>query len=306
MAIPQHGQRRFSSNSLGNLYAEAIKAYETAWLHVADAPDGCSANNSSVGGIKLYGRVDRDRSVRHHSGLKLNLKLAGAEPVRRGARLGDRLGAAGVTAVAILEGEILSLVAGVDLAGEIAVRDVPVAVLACLVGGARFVEKAEFVDVDLRGGAAGGVTAVLVGNQATASANRDWAAGECRVVVDLDRLACIAPVQGKIRRVALCYVQDSLCLRPEGNVRVGSVGVELEVTVGLGIELCVYNGEIGPADAAGGTACRSNLESPDITAEIGLIRGGGGSSGSDDRESGSGEASRRVHFVRGEYSGGEN
>ena len=60
VAIPQHGQRRFSSNSLGNLYAEAIKAYETAWLHVADAPDGCSANNSSVGGIKLYGRVDRD------------------------------------------------------------------------------------------------------------------------------------------------------------------------------------------------------------------------------------------------------
>lgn len=110
-------------------------------------------------------------------------------------------------------------------------------------------------------------------------------------------LARVAPVHSKIRRIALGHEVDNLCLRSERDIRVRSVKVVLPVAVGAGTELGVFNGEIGPADAVGGTAGSSDVEGADIAAEIGEVGDGSGGSGSNGRKGSGGECSRRVHFV---------
>lgn len=176
-----------SSNSLGDLHAKTILTHKTTRLHVANTPDGGGANNSRVRSINLNRRVERQRPVRHGDGFELGLEVAGAEAVGAGAGLGDGLEAAGVAAAAVLEGEVLGLVANVDLAGEVAVRHVPVAVLAGLGVRVGDVEQVDLVDVDgARGGARVG-GAVLVRDQAAGGADGDGARGERGVVVDKDR-----------------------------------------------------------------------------------------------------------------------
>lgn len=120
-------------------------------------------------------------SLRHHGGVKLGVQVASAEPVRRSTRLGRRLEAAGVAATAVLEREVLGLVALLHTAGEVPVRDVPVAVLARLLVRASVVEEINFVDID-----SGGDAFLRVEQQASRGIDGDRAAGQSRVVVDLD------------------------------------------------------------------------------------------------------------------------
>lgn len=136
---------------------------------------------SKTGEARAWVQAGFLTSLRHHRGIKLGVQVASAEPVRRSTRLSRRLEAAGVAAAAVLEREVLGLVALLHTAGEVPVRDVPVAVLARLLVGACVVEQIDFVDVGC------GRDAVLrVEQQASRGIDGDGAASQSRVVVDHD------------------------------------------------------------------------------------------------------------------------